>query len=235
MIGGRSVLVVVPARGGSKGIKLKNLVKLKGKTLVSLVGEVVDQLDFVDKAIVSTDHPEIAEVAKTSGFEVPFMRPDELSGDIISDVEVLTHALIEMEKLDKKIYDIIVMLQPTCPLRKAQHVVQTVNMLLDSDFDAVWTISKSDSKNHPLKQLKICDNRIEYYDPRGKEIIAKQQLTTLYHRNGSAYAITRDCINIKNSIKGDNAGYILLNEPMISIDTMEDVLFAEYVISREKK
>ena len=153
MVQGNSILVVVPARGGSKGIKLKNLQKLNGKTLIELVGDIVSQLDFVDRAIVSTDHQKIAEVAKTIGLDVPFMRPKELSGDIISDVDVLTHALLEIEKIDKLKYEIIVMLQPTSPLRKVVHVQKTVLKLVDGNFDSVITVSETDSKNHPLKQL----------------------------------------------------------------------------------
>ncbi|MEW5784947.1 MAG: acylneuraminate cytidylyltransferase family protein, partial [Bacillota bacterium] len=130
MIDNKRILVVVPARGGSKGIKLKNIMPVNGVPLVALVGEIVKQLPYVDRAIVSTDHPMIAEVAKEAGLDVPFFRPEELSGDFISDVQVLTHALLSMEKMDATTYDLVVMLQPTSPLRQADHVTETVMKLL---------------------------------------------------------------------------------------------------------
>src|SRR5262245_33261189 len=98
MYEGRRILVVVPARGGSQGVKLKNLREIGGIPLVGRAAQVAKALDFVDRAIVSTDHPDIARVAKAYGIDVPFMRPDNISGAIISDWQVLTHALAEMEQ-----------------------------------------------------------------------------------------------------------------------------------------
>ena len=98
MIGEKRILVVVPARGGSKGVKLKNIRPINGIPLVALVGHVIKQLSYVDRAVVSTDHLKIAEIAKKSGLDVPFMRPEELSGDIVADGPVLHHALTECEK-----------------------------------------------------------------------------------------------------------------------------------------
>jgi len=233
MIKGNNILIVVPARGGSKGIRLKNLKKLNGKPLVTLVGEIVSQLGFVDRAIVSTDHQKIAEVAGTVGLEVPFMRPKELSGDIISDVDVLTHALLEMEKIDNCKYEIIVMLQPTSPFRKAEHVIQTVEKLIEGKFDSVLTISETDSKAHPLKQLTLDAGRVKYYDDNGKKIIARQQLEPVYHRNGVAYAMTRECLLTQRSTIGDNASAIIINQFMPNIDTNDDLVFADYLISNE--
>ena len=92
----RRVLIVVPARGGSKGIKLKNLREVGGVPLVALAGRVATSLPWVDRAIVSTDHDDIARVAKESGLAVPFIRPQDISGAIISDWQVLIHALTEM-------------------------------------------------------------------------------------------------------------------------------------------
>ena len=157
MLNDKSILVIVPARGGSKGVKLKNIQPIRGVPLVALVGQVVNQLPYVDRAVVSTDHPEIARISQESGLAVPFMRPQALAGDIISDFDVLHHALLAMEAIDQKKYDVILMLQPTCPLRRAEHVTACVEKLIEGHFDAVWTISETDSKNHPLKQLILTD------------------------------------------------------------------------------
>lgn len=231
MINGLSVLVVVPARGGSKGIPLKNLRKVNGIPLVASVGNIIKSIPEIDRSIVSTDHEEIASVAEDAGIAAPFRRPKELSGDRISDIEVLTHALLEMELIDSVTYDIIVMLQPTSPLRKAKHVLDTIKMLVDGAWDAVWTVSETDSKSHPLKQLIVDKNSLNYYDISGGEIIARQQLKPVYHRNGIAYAITRECLLNKKSIKGDRTGALVIKGDHISIDTERDLDLVEFILS----
>ncbi|HSO46551.1 MAG TPA: acylneuraminate cytidylyltransferase family protein, partial [Rhizobiaceae bacterium] len=173
MIDGRRVLAVVPARGGSKGIRLKNLRTVGGISLVARAAMVASQVAMIDRAVVSTDHEEIASVAEAAGLAAPFRRPEELSGDRIGDWDVLEQALREMEAQDGVTYDIILMLQPTSPGRTADHVEQTLRKLVDGKFDAVWTVSETDSKAHPLKQLVVGpDGVLDYYDPRGAAIVA---------------------------------------------------------------
>ncbi len=232
MLRENTILVVVPARGGSKGIKLKNIYPLSGKPLIAYTGEVVQQLDYVDRAVVSTDHKEIARVAQECGLDVPFYRPESLSGDRISDWDVLNHALREMEKQDNRQYDIVIALQPTSPMRKPEHVPQAVTTLLEGDYDAVWTVSETDSKGHPLKQLIVKEGLLDYYDPAGAKIIARQQLTPVYHRNGVAYVIRRESILEKKSTKGDKTGAVIISDPMANIDTEMDILFAEFLMNR---
>jgi len=233
MLAGYSILVVVPARGGSKGIPLKNIYPLSGKPLIAYTGDVIQQLDYIDRAVVSTDHEKIAEVAQASGIAAPFYRPESLSGDIIGDWDVLHHALNEMERQDNRRYDIVVMLQPTSPLRKPKHVTRTIKTLIEGGYDAVWTVSQTDSKGHPLKQLVVSDaGELNFYDPRGTAIKARQQLTPVYHRNGVAYAIRRECLMEKHSIKGDRTGAVIIDEFVANIDTEFDILLAEFLLSR---
>ena len=230
MIDNKKILVVVPARGGSKGVKLKNLRTIGGIPLIALAGQVVQKLDVVDYAVVSTDHQEIAKVAKENGLEVPFYRPLDLSGDRIGDVEVLTHALIESEKLNNVRFDIIVMLQPTSPFRTSKHVNDAIKLLINNNADAVWTVSETDSKGNPLKQLIFRDHEIDYYDKAGANIIARQQLIPTYHKNGIAYVMTRECLIEKYSIKGDICMGMLIEEFVPNIDTELDIAFAEFLL-----
>jgi CMP-N-acetylneuraminic acid synthetase len=233
MLDGKTVLIVVPARGGSKGIKLKNIRPLKGVPLVAIVGNVVKQLDYVDRAVVSTDHPEIAKIAKEAGLDVPFMRPESISGDIIADWDVLHHALLATEEYDNKAYDVIIMLPPTSPFRQPKHVTATIKKLMNGNFDAVWTVSKTDSKSHPLKQLILNGEIVEYYDPvNGPNIIARQQLSQVYHLNGIAYAFTRDCLVKQRTKKGKKTSAVVVNEPIVNIDTEVDFRLAELMISQ---
>jgi len=229
MIGNKSILAIVPARGGSKGIKLKNIRPFLGIPLLGRVGQVIKQVPIIDRAIVSTDHPEIAQVARNYGIDVPFIRPKSISGDRVSDYEVLHHALNEVEKSDQKQYDIIVMLQPTSPLRNPKHVKDAIKRLVQGSYDSIWTVSHSDVKYHPHKLLTVDQNRMEYYDVNGENIIARQQLTPLHCRNGAAYVMTRECLCRQHTIKGKHAGVLLLSEPMVSIDTEYDLKFAEWL------
>ncbi len=234
MIEGRRVLAVVPARGGSKGVKMKNLRLVMGVPLVARAGHVAAEVEEIDRAVVSTDHEEIARVAEEAGLSAPFRRPEEISGDRIGDWDVLSHALAFMEAADSVTYDIVLMLQPTSPSRTADHIQRTLRLLVEGGFDAVWTLSETDSKGHPLKQLTVDDNAaMDYYDPAGSTIIARQQLVPVYHRNGIAYAITRDCLLGQRSIKGSRAGALVIDGPVANIDSELDLEWAEFLLSRQ--
>jgi len=228
MLHGKRILVVVPARGGSKGVRLKNIQPLAGRPLIAHTGELVCKLAYVDRAVVSTDHPEIAAIARRNGLDAPFVRPRELSGDRVSDFLVLEHALGEMEARDEVQYDIVVMLQPTCPQRRPEHVTEAVVTLVLGEWDAVWTVSRTDLKYHPLKQLCIsAGGTLSHFDSRGSRIIARQQLEPTYTRNGAAYAVTRRCLVDQRTIMGDNCSAVVVDDPLVSIDTLDDFELVE--------
>lgn len=234
MIKGRKVLAVVPARGGSKGIPLKNLRPIGGVPLVAIVGNVIRMLPEVDRAVVSTDSDAIAAVAQSAGLDAPFRRPENLSGDTIGDLDVLTHALLATEGLDRAVYDIVLMLQPTSPLRKAEDVRGCLEKLVNEDLDAVWTVSETDSKSHPLKQLTLGPNgELDYYDTRAATIVARQQLKPVYHRNGVAYAITRECLLDQRTILGKKTAGFIIPGIHISIDTFWDLALVEFFIATQ--
>ena len=228
---GRRILAVVPARGGSRGVPLKNLQPVAGHPLVAHAGRTAAALEWLDRAVVSTDHLLIREAALAAGLEAPFMRPAELSGDRIGDVDVLAHALEATEADDGARYDVVVMLQPTSPLRRPEHVTATVDRLLGEPLDAVWTVSPTDLSSHPLKQLVI-DNagRLDYFDPRGAGIIARQQLEPVYHRNGIAYAVTRESLLDHRSLLGRRAAAVIIDEPLVNIDTHDDLALADALL-----
>jgi CMP-N,N'-diacetyllegionaminic acid synthase len=231
MFADRRVLAVVPARGGSKGVPLKNLRPVAGVPLVGWAGKVATALVEVDRAVVSTDHEAIAEAARLHGLDAPFLRPEALSGDRVADWDVLVHALSSMERLDGVTYDVVLMLQPTSPLRRVQDVRRCLELLVNGNHDSVWTVSETDLKYHPLKQLTLQDGRLDYFDPRGAGVIARQQLTPVYHRNGVAYAMTRQCLLEQRTIKGQDSVGVVITDPQISIDTEEDIAAVAQLLS----
>ena len=232
MISGHTVLAVVPARGGSKGIPLKNLREIGGRSLVAHVGDVIAAVPEIDRAVVSTDHAGIAKAAEAAGIAAPFVRPEAISGDRISDYEVLIHALEATETADRRRYDIVVMLQPTSPLRTPQEVSAALRMLVNGSWDSVWTVSPTDTKAHPLKQLTVVGGALGYHDPAGARIVARQELAPVYHRNGIAYAMTRQCLVDQHTIMGARAGAMIVEGEHVSIDTEWDMAVAELVFSR---
>jgi len=234
MIQGNSILVVVPARGGSKGVTLKNLQEINNKSLVEITADLVSKLEFVDKAVLSTDHPKIADIGRRCGLDVPFLRPSHISHDTASDVEVLTHALQEVENSDGINYDIILMLQPTSPFRTKENVVETVGKLINGNYDSAFTISQTDSKGHPLKQIIIEGDNLKYYDDEGAKIVARQQLSPVYHKNGVAYAMTRRCLLEQKTVFGKNCSYVLIEGNMVNIDTESDLELARYIMRQNK-
>ena len=218
----RTILAVVPARGGSKGIARKNLLKLGGLSLVARAGLVVESLPWIDHAIVSTDDHDIQKEGIRSGLDAPFLRPKELSGDYAAVIDVWQHALIESEKKFATIFDVSILLEPTSPFRTPKQVESTVSKLIRGEYDSVLTVSPTDSKQHPLKQLVINEDKIKHYDQLGKTITARQQLENVYHRNGAAYAITRQCLLGYGSITTNKSSFIVISEPIVNIDTKWD-------------
>lgn len=201
---------------------MKNIRPLAGKPLVAHAGDIVRLVPSIDRAVVSTDHPEIRKIAEESGLEAPFLRPESLSGDRIGDLEVLVHALESSEKHYGTKFDAVVMLQPTSPLRLARDVTATIDKLFAEELDSVWTVSPVDLKYHPLKILGLEEGKLDFFDERGRGIIARQQLRPVYYRNGASYAITRECLLEQRSIMGRNSGAVVIEDYMVSIDTLED-------------
>jgi CMP-N-acetylneuraminic acid synthetase len=137
-----------------------------------------------------------------------------------------------MERQDNRQYDVVVMLQPTCPLRRPSHVTATVEKLIGEGWDAVWTVSPTDLKYHPLKALRLgADGRMDYFDPGGAAIVARQQLEPAYHRNGAAYAIARECLVDQRTIKGRRAAAVVIDDPLVNIDSLDDLVRAEEMLS----
>lgn len=230
MIAGRRVLAVVPARGGSKGLPGKNLRELAGIPLVGHAARCAGAVVEIDRCVVSTDDDDIAAAAERYGIDAPFRRPDELSGDRIGDHAVLLHALETMEAHDGHVYDLVVMLQPTSPARTPKQVRAALAMTLEGGWDAVWTVSPTDPKYHPDKQLEVHDGWLTYHTELGPDIVARQQLSSLYHRNGIAYIITRACLTGQNTIFGERTGALVIDGPVVNIDTESDLTWAEHVL-----
>ncbi len=223
MYKGKKILAIVPARGGSKGIKNKNLIKIKGKSLIRITTEVLKKVKIIDKMILSSDHPSIIKEGKKFGLEVHFTRPQNISGDKVGDTPVILHAINSLEK-KKLFFDIILLIQVTSPIRSAKNIVDCIHKLVDYDYDSVFTISKIDEKYHPLKQFSINGKKVKYYNIKGKKIIRRQDLKPTYIRNGICYSFTTNCIKKQKDKIGKKSSFILIDNDFVNIDTKEDLI-----------
>ena len=219
----KRLLAIIPARGGSKGIPRKNLRKIKGNSLTSIALNFAKKQKIIDEIIVSTDSSQIANEAKKINLRVPFMRPKKLSGDKISAFKVLEHGLKESEKYFKKKFDYIVMFEPTSPLRKSYEFKSAMNKIHKKKLDAVWTVSKIDSKFHPYKQLLIKKDLMKLFSPNGRNVFYRQSLEKTFIRNGAVYIFSAKCIKKYKNIYGKKLGFVVSRATHISIDTLEDL------------
>ena len=153
-------------------------------------------------------------------------RPKKLSGDRISDVDVIKYTLTETEKTEKEKYHIVVMLHPTSPLRKKKDVEGAIKLLVNKKYDPVWTVSKTDSKYHPDKQLSISEGKLSYFTKKGPKNKYRQQLSQVFNRNSVAYVMRSELLEKRASIINNKTGAYLINTRQISIDTLSDLVHA---------
>ena len=151
----KKILAVVMARGGSKGIKFKNLKKINNRSLVSIAAQLLNKIKIIDTSIISSDSDKIIKEATKNGLKKIFKRPSALSGDLVSDYDVMKHALISTEKFFMTTYDLVLMIQPTSPLRTSKHIKDCIRLFFKrKGTTSVWSVSILDTKYHPMKILE---------------------------------------------------------------------------------
>jgi CMP-N-acetylneuraminic acid synthetase len=232
-----SIVALIPARGGSRGILRKNIVSVGGKPLIAYTIEAARASRYVTHTIVSTDNPEIAEVSRQWGAEVPFLRPAELAQDATPALPVILHA-IETLAASGEMPEVIVYLQPTSPLRTAVHIDEAVGLLRSSGADTVVSTVEVPHQFHPTSVMRmVSDGRLTTFD--GKPVVpqSRHEKVPVYARNGPAVLAMR-CASVlaKREIYGDDMrGFVMRAEDSIDIDTPDDLREFEHILaSRER-
>ncbi len=229
----KKILAVIPARGNSKGIKKKNIYKINGKPLIYYTIKEAKKSKFIKDLVVSTDSKEIKKISKKYGAKVPFLRPANLATDFAPSLPVIVHAVRFMEKLKKIKYDYVIMLQPTCPLRKYYDIDNSLKKLIKSNLDSITSIVDVGG-SHPNRMKIIKNKRLYNFFEQGfEDMRPRQKLKKVYIRNGAIYISTRDTILNKKTLVGKrNLPYIMPANRSTNIDTFKDLLEAKYFLSK---
>lgn len=228
MYNGNRILAIVPARSGSKGIADKNMSKLNDISLIGWAGKCLAELEWLDGKMLSTDSEVYATEGKKFGLDVPFLRPAELSNDTASAVDTMIHAVNVAEEYYNVEFDIIVLIEPTSPLRKSVDILKSIEMMLASGADSAVTVSRLNPKYHPSKVLTVDKDKLEFYDEKGKSVIGRQSLSVLYWRNGACYAIKKKVLFNQKRIINDNTIPVIIERTLINIDEPFELLLADF-------
>lgn len=227
------ILVVITARGGSKGVPRKNIREIAGKPLIAYaIHAALGVENAVYKVVVSTDDPEIAKIAQHHGAEVPFVRPPELATDNAASLPVVQHAVNTIEKQDGIIIDWCLLIQPTNPLITSEDITNAIALIDDKATSIVSIVNAADS--HPLKALKIEDGELYSYIDGAPQAVRRQDLSPVYKRNGSLYMTRRDVLMDSNDLYGSTVKpYIMPEERSIDIDTERDFALANMILQKQ--
>ncbi|MBS7196835.1 MAG: acylneuraminate cytidylyltransferase family protein [Bacteroidales bacterium] len=229
MFGGKKILAIIPARGGSKGVPRKNIKFLCGKPLICYTIDAVKPFESYIDICISTDDREIKDVVEQYGVRVPFMRPKYLATDSASTVDVLLHAL-QFYRENGKYYDILLVLQPTSPFRQSRHIEDALTLFRD-DIDMVVSVKTSHAA------VAICRENIQGYLelPLNEKATRRQDLTDYYEYNGAIYVVNVEsllkerCLTFDKKIK-----YLMDDLSSVDIDNNLDFEYAEFLMRNNK-
>tara|TARA_B110001452_G_scaffold121497_1_gene100803 strand:- start:1655 stop:2359 length:705 start_codon:yes stop_codon:yes gene_type:complete len=229
------ILAVIPARGGSKGLKNKNIKNLCGHPLIAWTIKKAKQSKFIQKVVVSTDSKKISEISKKYGASVPFFRPKKYATDKANDFVVLKHAL-DFFKNKGENFDYIIMLQPTSPLRDLNDIDNSIKRVLKENIEALVSVSKLDV-HHPrfIYSIKNNDSLVPFLKKNKSSDVRRQDLEPLYFLEGSIYiSKIKSLIKHKTFYHNKTVAYKLPKWKSLEIDDIEDLNIAELYIKKKK-
>jgi CMP-N-acetylneuraminic acid synthetase len=228
------LLIIIPARSGSKRLPGKNIMELAGKPLLKWTIDLAQKLPFEKTIIVSTDSEEIAEVARKCGVEVPWLRPPEISQDSSTTTDVALHALNWFEKSISKV-DGVILLQRTTPFRKVEKIVEGIEKF--KSFNRKPVVAVSPVTQHPAWMFKIENNELLALLSSKNNFKRAQDLEPLYIVNGNFYIISANDLREQKTFFPRSIQPLLIESEMesLDIDTKEDFDLACLYASRIEK
>jgi len=233
MIDGQRVIAVVPARGGSKSVPLKNIKLLGGKPLIAWPIQAAQAVPEIDRIIVSTDDAQIAQVARDCGAEV-MDRPPELAGDDSLVIDALRDLITKL-RAEGESAQYLVLLEPTCPLRSAADIRDCLGLLADKNrnFDSVATFREA--MLNPHRAWKIQDAQPQTFIDGAVPWLPRQQLPPAYQLNGAVYAVKTEMFNAPGSVllTGKIGAVVMPAERSVDIDDAMDFAWVEFLIKAQ--
>lgn len=224
----KKIIALIPARGGSKGIKNKNIRMLGGKPLIAWTIEAAQKSKYLDEIILSSDSMDIIKIAQNKGCKAPFVRPKQLALDESSSIDVIIHALDQV----KDRFDYLLLLQPTSPFRTDKHIDEIIEECINLNAQAIVSISKI--KKHPSFLFQLLDRKLLPYLPAETQL-RRQDMPPSYEHNGALYLSTVDFIRSnKTYLLPTVYGFEMHGVSNLDIDTQEDWDYAEYLIKNGK-
>lgn len=225
-------LVIIPARGGSKGIPRKNIKPLDGKPLIYYTIDCARSICPDEDICVSTNDDEIISVVEQYGLSVPFVRPDELATDTAGTYEVLLHALDYYEKRGRR-YDVVVLLQNTSPFRKAEQVKEAM-ALYNNNVDMVVSVKECMANPYYCVFEEDSNGFLQICKGDGN-IFRRQDAPKVYEYNGAIYVINAQTLKTTHLHKMQKRiKYVMDERSSFDLDTMWDWQMAEMIIQQDK-
>lgn len=229
------MIALIPARGGSKGVPHKNIRDLCGKPLIAYTIETALAAKTIDRVVITTEDPEIAEVARKYGAEVPFLRPAELAQDHSMAQDAYLHAADYLREHDNEDMSTFMVLLATVPFRTAEQIDDAVHVWEKEGAETLVSVKKVET---PVTWLFKRDNRsrivnagfdAEHYSGN------RQENNTYYVPNGAIYILNYALLKAKKTYFSNNTiGYLMSEEDSIDIDTIDDFEYAEYKMRKLK-
>jgi len=222
------IMAIIPARGGSKGIPLKNLKPLDGKPLIEYSINESLKSKFITRTIVSSDHPKILKISEKLGAEI-IKRPKNLSNDSSQLEPVIEHCLNYLKQKENYVPDIIILLQNTSPLRTKKHIDDALSDFLDSEFDSMMSCYRSNSFLWILKNDRLTPIN---YNPKNRP--NRQQMNNQFIENGAIYITKYNAFKKSHCrISGKIGLFKMTQKVSIDIDTKFDLFEVNKMIKNQ--
>lgn len=223
-----TVVCVVPARGGSKGLPGKNIKNFCGKPLIAYTIEQAKRSKYIDRIIVSTEDEEISQLSLRYGAEVPFRRPMQLAEDNIATIDVLMHTINWLENIDKCLFDILVLLHVTTPLRSVEDIDKSIALLVEEKADNIFSVAEA-HRNPYFNMVEINKRGYATLVKQGR-FTTRQSAPLVYDMNSSIYVWWKELLKEKKKIFLDKTKiYLMPKERSIDIDDDLDFKIAEFL------
>ncbi|MGQ0811355.1 MAG: acylneuraminate cytidylyltransferase family protein [Nitrospiraceae bacterium] len=232
----QSILALIPARGGSKGVPRKNIIPIAGKPLIAYSIQQARSSKLINRVVVSTDELEIAEVAREWGAEVPFIRPAWCAQDVSPDIDVFRHALEWFHEQEGYRPEVVVHLRPPGPVRLVKHIDEAIELLLTHpEVDAVRSVSLA--RQTPYKMWHVTPSGylkpvLEIAEIPDCQSMPRQRLPLVYWQNGYVDVVRPRAILERHTMWGSCVLPYFIDEQLYEVDYPEDIAQVENALKR---